>query len=116
MISIYFFYLPSTSSHLHQLYVGNCDSNSRLVVDEEDKGKFGLERVDTSIKYYKVRSDFQKTVHIVLDIVEFFKCFEVIKTTAFQYNFYAIIYNVGKKITDILLIININFLISDLFL
>ena len=34
-----------TSSHLHPLQVKNCDSNSRLVVDEDDKSKFGLERV-----------------------------------------------------------------------
>ena len=34
-----------TSSHLHPLQVENCDSNSRLVVDEDDNGKFRLERV-----------------------------------------------------------------------
>ena len=33
-----------TLSHLHPLQVENCDSNSRLVVDE-DNGKFRLERV-----------------------------------------------------------------------
>ena len=40
-----FFNFPPTSSHLHQLQVENCDSNSRLVVDEDDKGKFRPERV-----------------------------------------------------------------------
>ena len=35
-----------TSSHLHPLQVENCDSNSRLVVDEDDNGKFRLERVN----------------------------------------------------------------------
>ena len=34
--------LAPTSSHLHQLQVENCDSNTRLVVDEDDNGKFGL--------------------------------------------------------------------------
>ena len=34
------------SSHLHPLQVENCDSNSRLVVDEDDIGKFRLERVN----------------------------------------------------------------------
>ena len=29
-----------TSYHLHLLQVENCDSNSRLVVDEDDYGKF----------------------------------------------------------------------------
>ena len=31
------------STHLHPLQVENCDSNSRLVVDEDDNGKFRLE-------------------------------------------------------------------------
>ena len=35
-----------TSNHLHPLQVENCDSNSRLVVDEDDNGKFRLERVN----------------------------------------------------------------------
>ena len=34
-----------TSSHHHPLQVENCDSNSRLVVDEDDDGKLRLERV-----------------------------------------------------------------------
>ena len=42
---VIFFNLPPTSSHLHPLQVENCDSNSRLVVDEDDNGKFRLERV-----------------------------------------------------------------------
>ena len=32
-------------NHLHPLQVENCDSNSRLVLDEDDNGKFRLERV-----------------------------------------------------------------------
>ena len=34
-----FFHLSPTSSHLYPLQVENCDSNSRLVVDENDNGK-----------------------------------------------------------------------------
>ena len=40
-----FFHLPPTSSHPQPLQVENCGSNSRLVVDEDDNGKFRLERV-----------------------------------------------------------------------
>ena len=32
--------------HLYPLQVENCDSNSRLVVDEDDNGKFRFERVN----------------------------------------------------------------------
>ena len=35
-----------TSNHLHPLQVENCDSNSRLVVDEDDNGEFRLDRVN----------------------------------------------------------------------
>ena len=41
----YSFPLSSTSSHLHQQQVEDCDSNSRLVVDEDDNSKFRFERV-----------------------------------------------------------------------
>ena len=44
-IAIFFIFSP-TSSHLHPLQVENCDSNSRLVVDEDDYGKFRPERVN----------------------------------------------------------------------
>ena len=37
-----FFNFQTTSNHLHPLQVENCDSNSRLVVDEDDKGESGL--------------------------------------------------------------------------
>ena len=40
-----FFNFSPTWNHLHPLQVENCDSNSRLVVDEDDNGKFRLERV-----------------------------------------------------------------------
>ena len=42
-----FFNFPPTLTHLHPLQVENCDSNSRLVVDEVDK--FRLERVNTTL-------------------------------------------------------------------
>ena len=41
----FFFNFSPTSSHLYPLQVENCDSNSRLVVDEDDNGKFRLEKV-----------------------------------------------------------------------
>ena len=49
-----FFNFPPTSNHLHPLQVENCDSNSRLVVDEDDNGKFRLERVN--LFYQKVKA------------------------------------------------------------
>ena len=44
---IIFFNLSLTSSHLHPLQVENCDSNSRLVVDDDDNCKFRLQRAKT---------------------------------------------------------------------
>ena len=43
-MAIFFIFLP-TSNHFHSLQVENCDSNSRLVVDEDDNGKVRVERV-----------------------------------------------------------------------
>ena len=43
-MGIFFFNSPTTN-HLLPLQVENCDSNSRLVVDEDDNGEFKLERV-----------------------------------------------------------------------
>ena len=40
-----FFNFSTAANHLHPLQVKNCDSNSWLVVDEDDNGKFRLERV-----------------------------------------------------------------------
>ena len=45
-----FFTFSTTSSHLYPLQVENCDSNSRLVVDEVDNRKFRIERVK-AIRY-----------------------------------------------------------------
>ena len=44
----FFTFLP-TSNHLNPLQVENCDSNSRLVVAEDDYGKLRLERVKNDI-------------------------------------------------------------------
>ena len=40
-MTIFFNFLP-ISNHFHQLQVENCDSNSRLVLDEDDNVKSGL--------------------------------------------------------------------------
>ena len=39
---VIFFNLSPTSSHLYPLQAENCDSNWRLVVDEDDNVKAGL--------------------------------------------------------------------------
>ena len=44
-----FINFSSTSNNLHPLQGENCDSNSRLVVDEDDNGKYGLERVKSTL-------------------------------------------------------------------
>ena len=44
-----FFNFQTKSSHLHPQQVENCGSNSRLVVDEDDNGKFRLETVNYQI-------------------------------------------------------------------
>ena len=50
-----FFNLSPISDHLHPLQVENCDSNSRLVVDDDDNSKFRDERVKCMfcLKYNK---------------------------------------------------------------
>ena len=47
-VAIFFNFSP-TSSHLHSLQVENCDSNSRLVVNEDDNDKLRLERVKLAL-------------------------------------------------------------------
>ena len=44
-----FFNFSTASSHLHPLQVENCDSNSRLVVDEVGNGIFRLEKVRKTV-------------------------------------------------------------------
>ena len=43
---VIFFTFSPTSNHLHPLQVENCDSDSRLVVGEDDNSEFKLERVN----------------------------------------------------------------------
>ena len=52
---VIFFNLSPTSIHLHLLQVENCDSNSRLIADENDNGKFRLERVNGLNQYNMAR-------------------------------------------------------------
>ena len=42
---ILFDFSPMHSSQFYPLQAANCDSNSRLAVDDDDNGKFRLERV-----------------------------------------------------------------------
>ena len=54
---VIFFNFSLISNHFHSLQVENCDSNSRLVVDENDYGKLRLERVNVSVqRHTKVKS------------------------------------------------------------
>ena len=53
---VIFFTFSPTSNHLHPLQAEKCDSNSRLVVDEDDYGKFRLERVK-ALKYFNKPRD-----------------------------------------------------------
>ena len=47
---VIFFNFSLAANHFHSLQVENCDSNSRLVVDEDDYGKLRLERVKVPVK------------------------------------------------------------------
>ena len=52
-----FFNFQTTSNHLHPLQVENCESNSRLVVDEDDNVKSGLKGLIYFIQgFYNIRS------------------------------------------------------------
>ena len=42
---VIFLNFQTTSNHFHPLQVETCDSNSWLVVDEVDNGKFRLESI-----------------------------------------------------------------------
>ena len=52
-----FFNFSLTSKHFHSLQVENCDSNSWLVVDENDYGKLRLERVKLTDKPFYIQGD-----------------------------------------------------------
>ena len=55
-----FLYFSPTSNHLYPLQVENCDRNSRFVVDEDDNGKFRLERV----KHQDCKMSFEVVGHV----------------------------------------------------
>ena len=50
-----FINLPPTSNQLHPLQVENCDSNSWLVVDEDDNGKLRPERVKQDLQKFSIK-------------------------------------------------------------
>ena len=53
-----FFHFTRTSNHLHPLQEENCDSNSRLVVDEDDNVKSGLKgSIQISRSMWKIKSE-----------------------------------------------------------
>ena len=56
-----FFNFSPTSNHLRPLQVENCDSNSLLVVDEDDNGKFRVERVK-ALKHFCINHGNQSFV------------------------------------------------------
>ena len=57
-MAIFFNFLP-TSNHLHQLQGENCDSNLRLVVDEDDHSKFRLKSVPCKSKgFFNLKSSY----------------------------------------------------------
>ena len=59
-------FLPPTLSHLHPLQVGNCDSNLRFVVKEDENGKFRHEMVKppVPISLYSFFTFFIRILHI----------------------------------------------------
>ena len=69
-----FFHLSPTLSHFHSLQVENCGSNLRLVVDENDSGKFRLQRVNPSsaniLKKHRPK-DYQFEIIITLLVSSF---------------------------------------------
>ena len=58
-----FFNFSPTSNHLRPLQVENCDSNSRLVVGEDDYDKFRLERVK-ALKYFHINHGDPRAVRL----------------------------------------------------
>ena len=61
-----FFIFSPTPRQLYPIQVENCDSNSRLVVDEDDNGKFRSERVIRFHERYPVIT----RVNFVTDILQ----------------------------------------------
>ena len=68
---VIFFKFSTTSNHLHPLQVENCDSNSRLVVDEDDNVKSGLKGLMVDI-LPRVCWDSSRIQHTFLSITSVF--------------------------------------------
>ena len=71
--------LSPTSNHLHPLQVENCDSNSRLVVDEDDNVKSGLKRLKEMYLTSPTGFSHRQTVRYFIDIKKGFTDLFVIK-------------------------------------
>ena len=67
---VIFFNFSPTSSHLHPLQAENCDSNSRLVVDEDDNGKLRLKlQIKLAFNAFKTKINFEIT--LLLFVIQF---------------------------------------------
>ena len=62
------FNFQTTSNHLHPLQVENCDSNSRLVVDDDDNGKFRLKRAKV-LNYFRINHGDQRVFQFEIIVV-----------------------------------------------
>ena len=65
-----FFISTSTLSHLHPLQNENCESNSRLVVDEDDNGKFRLKMMKAALGQPLVFTPWSHTRQITCLLVQ----------------------------------------------
>ena len=61
-----FFNFSLTSNHLHPLQVENCDSNSRLVLNEDDNDSFRLQSVKHLSRRILVLCHFSSTLNNIL--------------------------------------------------
>ena len=64
-----FFNFSPTLNHLYPLQVENCDSNSRLEVEEDGNGKFRVERFKHIICYSRVYSPGGSPLHIYMAVL-----------------------------------------------
>ena len=65
-MSIVFTFSP-TSNNFHPLQVYNCDSNSRLVVDEDDNVKSGLKGLKHGIfNLFSAKHNYNQTKFVLL--------------------------------------------------
>ena len=78
----FFYNFSPTSSHLHPPQVENRDSDSRLVVDEDDNGKFRDERVKGFFQFHHKCLNKFSPLHLntyvidlrPLEIIKFLQC------------------------------------------